>query len=285
MIFRLMAPLLVAVIFLSGCGGLAPKNAGMPRGVAGSTVADGVRVQASLDAYELDLTQPAEVHVTVTNEGSAKVTFLKYNGCDTGVQVALETNGQPVGWFRIVGPPVACTEALELGELAPGAKIEGRYSWVAATDAPLPGSGTYQVVVRFNRADDYEKVRPIATEVDVKVEGSPVSVGQEAAVTAAKADSRVDSWWKAHTGGAIVKQEEDQWYVLMARDANDATGHWEKATPAAAAATAGMVPEMATRYRDGSWEVRFFTKLGPAPREAIVLVDGPTGKVSSVRFE
>ena len=285
MFFRMMAPLLAVVILLSGCGGFVPKSVNTPRGVGASTVADGVRVQASVDSYQLDLAKPAEVSVTVTNEGVANVTFLKYNGCDTGVQVSLEKDGEPAGWFRIEGPPMACTEALAMGELAPGGKIEGRYVWVSQTDTPPPGTGTYQIVVRFNRADDYETVRAVATRMEVKVAGVPASVSQATAVAAAKADSRVDSWWKAHTGAAVVRQEAEQWYVLMARDANDATGHWEKATPAAAAAMAGLSPEMSARFQEGTWEIRFSTKMGPAPREAVVFVNGSTGKVTSVRYE
>lgn len=166
---RLLAPLLIAVIFLTGCGGFRPKNAEAPRGVSSSTVVDGVRVQASLPTSTLDLANPKAVSVTVTNEGAQPVSFLKYNGCDTGVQVSLEQGGQRLGWFRVEGPPMACTEALEMAALAPGAKIQGQYVWVAEPNAKRLAAGEYLVTVRFNRADGYEDVRAIAVELQVNV--------------------------------------------------------------------------------------------------------------------
>ncbi|HYG59546.1 MAG TPA: hypothetical protein VD902_15900 [Symbiobacteriaceae bacterium] len=171
MFMRLFAVMIAVAFFAGGCGGTAvtpPK----PGGLDTSTVADGIRIRASVASSVLDLSGQPAVDVTVTNESQATVSFLKFNGCDNGVHVTLEDTSGAVGSFRREVPPVVCTQALAMATLAPGGTIRDRYVWAPAGDVPAPAAGEYRIVVRYQRADSMESVRPIAAEMKVAIQGS-----------------------------------------------------------------------------------------------------------------
>lgn len=238
------AILAVTLLALTGCGAGGPRD--LPAGLTATAADQGVEVTASVgDAAFRPGAIPA-VQIIVRNKGKAPVRYIRYNGCDPGFHVSMVQGEIQTGYFleKTEGEPRGCTDAIEFGDLQPGATLKATYVYAAVPDMPPPSNGEHLIRVSFNRAQSIDDLRPVVAALKVTVEGGEARVTQAEALSTAKADPRVAQWLKAHP----------------------------------------EVPVINARWKEGRWVVLFATKSGPTPREVEVAVRGVPAKVESVTW-
>lgn len=284
---RLLAVLTVAVFAAAGCASTsrpqAPATGAPPAPHTATAETSGIRITVSAAAAAFDAKEPLAVEARVVNEGNEPVRYVKSNGCDNGIRLELLDQSGGHGWFRVDGPPRACTEAMEIGTLEPGKAISDRYIWDRVPDEPDLSGGEYTIRASFSRGEDYQAVAPIVTQLKIMVTGGAAYIRQEEAITAAKAHQQVQQWWAAHTSG-IIRREGDQFFVLQARSADDPTGEWVPAAEEYANQVLRESIQVNALFKANLWTVTLDTKFGPAPRSVLVRVGGTTGRVESVEL-
>lgn len=282
-----IAAMAALLVVLAGCGGVRALPGGPAPAVSASHKANGLVVTATASQGRFAPDQEVLVTVRARNEGTGPVGYTRFNGCDPGFRVSAKGPSGLEARFaeKVDGPPRACTEAIVTATLDPGAEVSAVYTWDQQIDgAPAP-PGTYTVLASFNRqGSSVEEPAFVTASLTIALEGGRAAIGREAAIARARAEAQVAAWWQAHTGAAVAKQEGGRWFVLIARGPDDPIGEWTPAEEAFALTVAETEPEVSAAFRDGNWEVRAITKLGPGPRQVVATVDGATGSVVAVRF-
>lgn len=293
---RLISLLIAFLFVLTACAGRGePKSQDQPapappvlQGATVETKDDTVVLTATVESTTFSPGQMVAIQVKVKNTGEQPVWFIRYNGCDDGLHVELE--GGRAAFMQDGLQDRVCDEAIRIAQLDPGSEITGRYLWDQQLDGAPASPGDYPVVVRFNRSKgpnftDEDPLRAVTARVTVTLQGGKNMISRDQALQAARTDKQWQGWWHDHTGASIVKQENGQWYVLIAREQGDPTGEWVKAAQAFADQVFKEEPEVVAEFKDGVWEIRASTKYGRAARHLIVQVNGATGRVGLVRTE
>jgi len=279
---RLLILVMMTSLAVVGCGGLAAT----PPTTPGAPIAEGPTVQAEDGGITMTVrvraavhrpTHPVVVTVTAKNTGKVPIPWIGNSGCDNGLYARVMTP-QGEGWFelRSDGPPMACTTVMTEGKLEPGAQIQAEYVWDQLVDGVPAPPGNHTIVAGFRRGVHYDQIKPAEVQAEIRLEGGEAFLRREDAVKVAT--DLLENWFQTHTGAAVVKQEGGEWFVLMARNSADPTGEWIKSSSDHVAEATRQRPETSAEFKDGGWEVRFFTKLGPAPRDRVVFVTGTTGE-------
>jgi hypothetical protein len=208
--------LAVALLILTGCGASAPKSD--PSRMTATVSDQGIELTASIASPKFAPHALPQVDVTVRNNGKTSVRYIRYNGCDTGVGVIMQQGDAKTAYFdEKTEAPVACTEAITMADLAPGATIQASYVTLPVADMPPPDNGDHVISISFNRATSLDEVKPVVASLQVTVEGGKARVTEAEAVAAAKADARVVQWLKAHPDALVVgRWHQGRWLVRFA---------------------------------------------------------------------
>lgn len=161
---KMLFAILLAALLATGCGG----RGAAPEGRLELTAS------ANQTVYAAD--QPVTVTVRVKNNSASPVHFVMFDGCDNGIRVTLEVQGENA-WFQPasrIGPDgttVACTMALRMAELPPGAEISDEFTWDRTLGGAPAAPGTYTLKVTFSQGSGFEVTEPVTTELSISLAG------------------------------------------------------------------------------------------------------------------
>ncbi|MBL0386986.1 hypothetical protein JJB07_09995 [Tumebacillus sp. ITR2] len=147
-----MKPLALILTLLLALVGCAEKGQAYDPAHNQVKEEDGVKLSATLDRASYGPRDDIHVHVEATNEGSERVNFVGYNGCDPGINVST------AGYLRVkkVGEPNICTEALVPKTLNVHDTLAVDFVLRPQKSAP---SGTHTLLAVFQRGKREEHVK------------------------------------------------------------------------------------------------------------------------------
>ena len=258
---------------------------GYPRILSRTT--DGIRLDVQLNQ---DVWRPGEkikALLRVTNTGNQPVPWQ-----------AGSTSFGPAGSIRAVivlqgtdvllledGEPRMGTTAMLYGQLEPGESIEKTVVWTTSYtlngDDILPAwAGDHVLQIVFSRGHDDDSGF-IAWEQIVRIdadENNRQPISQDQAIGIARTLPAYDSFRLAHSGSAVAKEEDGRFWVNFG-------GTWENVSQELYQETLKkmMAPGAFASWENETWKVMFSEKLGDKPNELLVVLDGYTGEVLSVK--
>lgn len=288
----LAAALLIALLTLSGCkivADLTDKSAGLLPGYVKilTQINEGIRLDVLLNQESWRSGDKIKVLFRVTNLTEQPVPWQAGSmsfGPAGSIQANIVLQGADV---RLIedGEPRMGDTAMLYGQLEPGESIEKTVVWTTTytlngQDILEAWTGEHTLHITFARGQE-DSSRFLTWKHSIKIEAEGISrqiISRDQAIETARIQPEYDTFRLAHSGDAVAKIENGQYWVNFA-------GTWEIVTEELYQETFNkmMAPGASAEWQDGIWRVVFTEKLGNPPNELAIEIDGYTGEVLSVQ--
>ena len=295
------------VVDLSGLSQIAPGNGssqtsiedktptetdgetGLPPGYikAYTQITEGIRLEVLFNQESWRSGDKIKVLFRVTNMTEKPIPWQAGSmsfGPAGSIQAFITLQGSD---FRLLedGEPRMGDTAMLYGQLEPGDSIEKTVVWTTAytldgQEILQAWSGDHTLNIAFARGQE-DNSGFLTWQQSIKIEADGTSlqiISRDQAIDIARNQPEYDAFRLAHSGDAVAKIENGQYFVNFA-------GTWEKVTEELYQETFNkmMAPGAAAQWQDGIWRVVISEKLGDPPNELIIEIDGYTGKVLSIK--
>lgn len=312
----LTAALLIALLTLSGCkivadlkglSQLAPTESSSQTGIDDKKPAETDETAGLMPGYVKILTQITEgmrldvlfnqeswrsgdkikVLLRVTNLTEQPIPWQAGSmsfGPAGSIQANIVLQGTDV-WLIEDGEPRMGDTAMLYGQLEPGESIEKTVVWTTTytlngQDILEAWTGEHTLHITFARGQE-DNSGFLAWQHSIKIEAEGTIrqiISRDQAIETARIQPEYDTFRLAHSGDAVAKIEDGQYWVNFA-------GTWEKVSEELYQETFNkmMAPGASAEWLNGVWRVVFTEKLGNPPNELVIEIDGYTGEVLSVQ--
>jgi hypothetical protein len=244
---------------------------------------EGVRFVITVDRPSYQSGDIIRVHVQITNTTGKAIPWQAPTstfGPSGSLSLYVILDGSQAFYLMQDGKQPAVTDDMLYGELAPGESISReaafKTSFSVGNGTTLEAwDGSHSLTVTFARGQD--EYNPLTATVPVRiVSSSPKIIDPKVLVDQVRLDAAFTTWFGLHSGESVARQIGETYEVNYG-------GTWEKATEDLYHQILDQAnyPEVSFEFADGSWIIRFFSKLGNPPDEIRFAVDASSGEILS----
>jgi hypothetical protein len=281
---RPLVLLLLTSVALLGCGNVSSSREPVETLLHQETK-EGIAFELKLDRNTFELGDEIAVEATATNTSDKSVHYQSGSStCPTHILLSVES--EETG-RRLIPKPSGesrpCTDDINVSSLEPGQSVSETavffpYEWIHSGQEEAYG-GKYGVEASIRLTESgLEDVVLIRTSIIIKGTGLKI-ISAERAEEIALGHKDTKKWILNHSGERISKIVDGEHYLLWG-------DKWFKASEEEYERLRNGIydQEKTVSYKDGTWTVRYVSKLGGTPSVIEIIVDAQSEKIIEIRL-